>query len=252
MHAAYRAVRITLLSKGLLSPGESLYEAVVEKFDGDILTQRASVRQDSTLGAIAGEAHDLPTVATDDLSPDETKSFAAHLLYAAIQAGYDPNDECLHWFHPDLIEEFWPSAELLLRFEERFLQRVGKVLVSRGRQRAMNALTKVLGEPASCERKDWGALPMAYVRNFLEGTTEDDRTLVVARLEVIASKARNELDLKTEMQAVKMIAQVKGLLFNDADGRSQRALAMLFAGGGTRSLESAVVRDTAETRKLTG
>ena len=250
MQAAYRSTRLVLLSKRLINPGESLYEAVIERLDGDVLTQRAAIAQDSPLGAIAGDVTDLPTVVIDEMKPEEVKDFASQHLYAAIQAGYDPNDECLHWFHPDLIEDFWPTPELLLRFESSFLQRIGRVLVSKGRAAGLRSLTRVLGDPSSVERKDWGALPMAYVRDFLESTTDDDRSLIVARLEIMAAKARQELDLKTELQAVKLIAQVKGLLFNDLEGRNQKALAMLFAQAGSRSVEQAVIRDNSVTKEL--
>jgi hypothetical protein len=222
----------------------------LERIEGDVLSQRASIHQDTALGAIAGDSGELPSLVCDGLQADEVTAFATQHLYAAIQAGYDPNDECLHWFHPDHIEEFLPNLEQLLNLEYGLLQRAGKRLVSKGRIVAIRSLQRELGLPSAHERRDWGALPAAYVRDFLETTTDDDRSLTVARLELIARKAQNEMDLKTELNAVKLIAQIKGLMFNDLDGRNQKALAALFATAAPRSADLAIVNDSEVTRKL--
>lgn len=236
-------------SKGLLSPGQSLYEVDVEKVEGSALSHRAFINANTPLEAIASEAGRLPTVVADDLLPEEVKDFASQHLYAALQAGYDPNDECLHWFHPDFIEEFLPSTYELLELEAGLIQRAGELLVSKGRMPAVRYLTKVLGLPSAIERKDWNALPMAYVRDFLETSTEDSRSLMIARVELLARKAEDELDLKTQMAAAKLISQIQGLLFNDLDAKSQRMLALLFAQGSARSMDQALPSSNTPTSK---
>lgn len=243
--ASYRTTRLILLSKGLLNPGEALQEAV-----GDVLTQSKALRPEGSLAAIAAEAGSLPTIPTEDLTEEEIKNVASVHIYAAIQIGYEPNDECLHWLRPGLIEEFFPKADGLIAFESSLLERAGKRLIEKGRSSALRYLKTTLGDPNPIERKDWSALPMAYVRTFLESTTEDDRTLIVARLELLAVRARESMDTKTELAAVKAIAQIKGLLFNDADGRNMRALAMLFGQATPRDLGLAVVRNTPHSRAL--
>lgn len=241
---------MVLVAKNLLPPGKGLYEAVEERLEGDILTARDKIRERSSLEAVRVEAGSLPTAFTDELDEDETERLAGVFQYAALQAGYEPDDPCLHWFRDDLIEEFWPSLTALMNFEAELLEAAGKVAIADGRAKAFLEMQKKLGRPSHAERKDWTALPMAYVRDFQGMSTEDDRTLMVARLEDIVTRAVDALDLGKALAGLRSIAQIQGLTFQDEE-RSNRQFALLFAKAHERNDELAVVRDSAVTKRLT-
>ena len=239
-----------LIAKALIAPGRGIYEAVDEHVEGDLLTHRAPIRDDSSLEAIRLEAGSLPTVPSDDLTDDECEQLATTHLYAALQAGYDPADPCLHWFRPDMIEEFFPSTEQLLRFESSILKTCGDLMVKRTRALAYEQLCKELGDPSLAERKDWTALPMSYVRDFEAMSTEDDRALMVARLEEAIRQSLDQLDLGKALQGMRHLAQVQSLMFQDTE-RSQREFALLFNQQSERSNALATPRESPITRKLT-
>ena len=127
---------------------------------------------------------------------------------------------------------------------------MGKIAVDQGRAKAFSEMQEILGTPGQAERKDWTGLPLAYVRDFQGLTTDDDRTLMIARLEELVVKSLEQLDLGKAHSAMRTIAQIQGLTFQDEE-RSQRQFALLFANAHERSNEHSIVRDTEVTRKLT-
>lgn len=239
-----------LICKNLLPPGRGLYEAVHERVEGDVLSVRERIRDGSALEAVAAESGVLPSTVTDDLCEEEIDRFATTVQYAALQCGYAPDDPCLHWFQRHLIEEFWPSVTALINFEAEFLEPVGRTMIEHGRSKAFLEIQEHLGSPSHAERKDWTALPMAYVRDFEALSTEDDRSLMVARLEELVVKALDQLDLGKAHSAMRTIAQIQGLTFQDED-RAQRQFALLFAQAHERSDERAIVRESNVTKQLT-
>lgn len=226
LRAVYRTTRALLLAKELLDPGQSLYESVIVRVDENLLAIEKKISHSSALAAIADEAGHLPTAPKDDSSPEDVEKIATSHGYAALQLGYEINDPCLHWLHKDLIQEFFPSLQQLLAFEFDLIQAVGIVTVRDGRMAGMLWLNRMLGEVSHLERKDWSGLANAYLRDFSTASTEDDRLLMVARLEDIASRARGALDTRTELAAANALAKVQGLAFID-DTKSQREMVLL-------------------------
>lgn len=241
---------MVLVAKNLLPPGRGLYETVEERVEGDILLAREKLRERSALEAVRVEAGALPSTFTDELDEEERSALAGVFQYAALQAGYDPGDPCLHWFKDDLIEEFWPSMTALINFESELLELSGKVAIADGRAKAFLEMQKKLGRPSHAERKDWTSLPMAYVRDFQGMSTDDDRTLMVARLEDVVTRSMDALDLGKALAGLRAIAQIQGLTFQD-DERSNRQFALLFARAHERNDELAIVRDSPVTKQLT-
>lgn len=226
-----------LISKNLLEPGRALFEAIAERLEGDILTHPEPIREGTALEAVRAECGTIPT-APDPEKPDTTEAVSVQHLYAAIQAGYTPNDPALFWLQPAHIEEFFPSCEALLRLETELLCDIGEVLVKDGRARAFQRLQELIGTPGQVERRDWASLAMAHIRDFQSLDTEDERRLMVARLDELARDAREQLDLGKALSALRMMAQIQGLTFQDKD-REHRAFALLFNSTPERSEELA-------------
>jgi len=233
LRAAYRTTRALLICKELLNPGQSLHEAVLSRVDGDVLATRARISSASVFSDISSEAGILPTAPQDDSSPEEVEKIATSHGYAAIELGYEPEDPCLHWFKADQIQEFFPSTQALIEFEVELIEAAGKSLVRDGRIAAAQRIKNALGTPSVMERKDWTALPASYLRDYSSLPTEDDRALMLARLERIAAKARESLDIRTELSAMNAMARVQGLTFAD-DTKSQRELVLLLGNRGGR------------------
>lgn len=227
---AYRTTRAILSCRRLLVVGRSLQEAIDD--DRTILQRRLQVDPTSILGAM--DNSQVPT------APDDrhVEGVAGLHLYAAIQLGIDPNEPCLHWFLAEHILEFFPSEDALIRFEAEMLSTVGKAMLSGGRTAAATRMEGIFGKPSAYERRDWAALPMAYVRDYASVNSEDDRTLMVARLEKVMSRARLALDLRTELAALRQIATVQGLTFLDTD-KAQKELLLLLSQPHERSEERA-------------
>lgn len=223
--AAYRTTRAILMSRFCLVEGQTLNESFYENTK-NIFESTAAFSRNSILD-ILNKPQGTPALPRKDSSPTEIEDISIMHGYVAMRLGYSPGDPCLHWFDRALISEWMPSAEQLLRYEAELVTDAGEVLVSKGRIGAMCRLSDILGKPSAPERSDWAALPMAYVRDLAVTTTEDDRALMVARLEDLAQKAQNNLDLKTELTALRTLATIQGLTFFD-DNKSEREMLHFF------------------------
>lgn len=235
---AYRTTRAILSCKRLLFPGRSIGESIDERLEGDLLSLPAPIEPTSMLGAVADEAGALPTIPTPALDDEAIQRLATVHGFAALQCGMAPDDECLHWFQAPHLATYFPSQEALLAFENALLVRIGKRMISKGKQATLALMTKVFGPPSHWERRDWLSLPLAYVRDFSSESIEDDRTLMEARLESITNRARQALDLRTELAASRELSAIKGLRFQD-DEAKQRQYAILLAQSVPKSLDLA-------------
>lgn len=217
--------------------------------DGRLFDRVQRLDATSALGALSDLQ--VPTLMPEDgrrLSADEVQDMATLHGYAALQVGFDPEDPCLHWFQAELIEEFLPTPQALLLFEDRLLRRVGRALVQGGRQRAMDALERLLGPVSLHERRDWSALPIGRLRDMQGTQTEDDRALMVARLEELALRATDALDVRAALSILRQIAAVQGLTFQDQDKKQKELLLLLSATPQIRSEALALVEPPKEDR----
>lgn len=222
--AAYRTTRALLICREQIGQGQSLAETPQETFE-----RRELIAPTSALGHYSAEIGRLPVFPDEQCTPEEVSKIAVAHGCAAIELGYSPDDECLHWLHADQILEFFPSIHALIEFEFSLLSKAGRILVRHGRLAAAARLRKLIGtDPSPLERKDWALLPAAYLRDIGDLSTEDDRALAIARYESIRARARESLDLRTELSAENALARVKGLTFVD-DTKAQREL-LLFLG----------------------
>lgn len=237
------------ISRGLVRVGRSLSEEIEASAHSKahpLLTARAFA-QGSPLDF--GEAvPPLPCLA-EGLQPDQLEHLS--VLYKTVleEIGYERSDLALHWFRSDLIGEFLPTVDELLCFEHELLEHAGTEVVNGTRFEAYKKVCEVLGAPSRHERRDWTALPVAFVRDFEALSMDDDRALMVSRLERIAREAADALDIGKALQAQNALARVQSLTFQD-DTRGQKMLAQIFGSQAERSSDAAVQRDTPLTRKL--
>ena len=218
--AAYRTTRAILQCKRLLPLGKSLQEALAH--DGRVFTNIQSMDPTSALGALSDlrEAV-LPTDGSD------LENLSVMHGFAALHLGYGPEDPCLHWFHKDLIGYFMPDVHQLVMFEDMLLRKVQKPLAQGGKHLALKRMEKILGPASPYERRDWAGLPMSRLRDLAASTTEDDRALMIARLERIAAQAEDALDVRAALSALRQVAAVQGLLFMDNDKQRRQLLELL-------------------------
>lgn len=242
---AYRTTRAILLCRHLLDLGGTFQEAPL-----DTPSRVVPVDPASTLAALTDHLKGLPTLPADHLTQDQVRALAIAHGYVAVQLGLEPDDPVLHWFEPDHFREFFPTYTQMMAFEAQMLRSSGRVLVRQGREAAFRRMERIFGDPSVYERKDWAALAQGYLREFAANTTADDRNLMVARLENIASRARKSLDLRLEAQCSRAVASILGLTFLD-DDKKKKELFMLLAKPPERDSNKALLPDlptTAEER----
>lgn len=221
---AYRTTRALLQCRRLLPIGSLIREAMEQ----GSLTRTVPIDPSSPLPlpTFTSDLQGIPTVPSAGTAPDQLATLAKVHSFTAIFLGVDPADPCLHWFNPDLFNEFFPD---LVQFEAQLLAFVGRGLLRGGRVVAMERMCKVFGgDPSPYERRDWSMLPSVYLRDFASTSQEDDRTVMVAQLESIAARAKDALDLRTELAARRAIAAVQGLTFQDTE-KQNRELALLLS-----------------------
>jgi len=240
LRAIYRTSRVLLICRLLLKQGSSLTRAYAEAGDSNLFYVQAPVSSSSILSSlsvsIGGPIATLPHPAASD---DEVAMLANAHFAAALRIGYDPADPCLRWMHPSCFRELCPEPRALLALDERIVTLGGSLGAIEGKAQTMQWLLDVFGHVSAAERQDWIGITVDYVRDFLSMSTDDERALMVSRLEAIAIAARDALDVRTELAATRLVASVLGLTFAD-EGRSQRELLQLLGAARTeRSLAAA-------------
>jgi hypothetical protein len=210
-------------SRRLLTQGQALATAIEDtSIFRTVPIDPSSVLRDAIPWLI-----DLPTVPTQETTQEEANRLANAHGFTALKLGLDPDDPCLHWFAPEHFLEFFPSAQELLAFEDGLLRYIGRAMVTKGQMVAMARLEKVFGQCSTYERRDWTGLMRAYARDFVSTDTEDDRQVMILRLEGIIRKAQEALDLKTELSAVRQLQAIQGLLFQDQEKTSRETQVLL-------------------------
>lgn len=235
----YRTSRALLICRQLLLPGQSLTRAVAES-DDRLFWVQAPISPSSILSHLVPVmGGPIATLPHPDSDQHELEVLASAHFSTAVRLGYSPNDPILRWFAPGCLLEAMPEGPALLALDSQIVTLGGSLLVLEGKSRAMQWMVDILGQVSAAERADWMGIPVDYVRDFMAMSTDDERALMVARLESVAYQAKESMDTRTELMALRLVASVQGLTFAD-EGRSQRELLTLLAAGKTeRSLEAA-------------
>lgn len=240
LRAVYRTSRALLICRLLLPVGQSLTRRAAEAGEANLFHLLAPIASNTVLSSLGVVMpHPIATLPHPEMDDQEIAELANAHITAAMRVGYSLDDPCLAWFDKKCFREFCPSSEALLEFDAKLVTLGGSLAVLEGKGRTLQWLTDVFGHVSAAERQDWIGIPVDYVRDFTSMSTDDERALMVARLETVAHNAKEALDSRTELMALRLIASVQGLTFAD-EGRSQRELLQLLgAARSERSLEAA-------------
>lgn len=224
---SYRTTRAILRARSVIGEGQQL--ATAATMTQDIL--RATFPLDpadpvvGTAGLFYGQ--DTPAYALPTDGPATIAQIAGLHGAVAIELGIDPEDPVLFWFDQDRLLETQLTLTGLVDFESELLTYSSKKLVI-GRLKARDAIEKVLGRLHIAERVDYQRLSFAPLVEASDAAIEEERALMVARLESVARRARQSLDIRTELATYRSIAQILGLTFQDTD-QTQRHMRELFS-----------------------
>lgn len=210
----YRTSRLILAKKGVLGAGQSIAEA-----------DTVGIVRPLENRALFGPNHSDEPANPHAHGADPQKQAENHIL-AALEVGYDPQDDILAYLEAEFILTWFPTEEQLLTYEAAVLKSSGRQLLANGRSAAYKRLERLLGELSMAERRDYMALPYAYTRDMASTGIEDDRVVMATRLEAIGKRARESLDNRTELAAMRALATIQGLNYADAD-KSNRELILL-------------------------
>lgn len=111
---------------------------------------------------------------------------------------------------PDRARLLWPSRYEIAAFEAVLIEETLGEMIESG----VPGAVKFLGVQYGLSRREAGALvklAKAQARESMESDTEDNRALMVLRLESYLGRAKGALNLQAEMYALKLMALVQGL-----------------------------------------
>lgn len=240
LRAVYRTSRALLVCRLLLPVGQSLTRRAAEAGEADLFQLQAPIASNTVLSSLGVlMPHPIATLPHPEMDDDEVAELSNAHIAAAMRLGFELDDPCLAWFDKRCFREFCPTGKALLDFDSQIVTLGGSLAVLEGKGRTLQWMTDVFGHVSAAERQDWVGIPVDYVRDFTSVSTDDERALMIARLETVAHNAKEALDNRTELMALRLIASVHGLTFAD-EGRSQRELLQLLgAAKSERSLEAA-------------
>lgn len=227
---AYRTTRAILRSRSILGEGQSLARATLLVERGELLSQAFPIPTgDAVVGAAAAfYGANTPTGPQATDPPEVTARIAGMHGTVAIELGIDPEDPVLFWFDPKNIVEAFPPLSDLLEYEHELLTWTGQKLEVSKKSAATAFETAAGGRLHRSERIDFMRLAFSDVAEMAEIPQEEERALMVARLEGVIRRAKQSLDIRTELAACRTIAQIQGLTFQDVD-QTQRHMRELFS-----------------------
>lgn len=216
----YRTTRAILRARHLLGEGQTLAGAASQT--RQLLRQTFPLDpSDPLIGFAVGLDDDRPPTAPFPDLPQHTERVGALHTLTAIELGTDPEDLVLFWFGKDHVLDAFPTIDRLIAFEAQFVDYAHKFLTKKSRQAAIAATEKVFGRLHFLERPDFARLPYSPLVEFASTTPEEDRALMVSRLERLAARARDSLDIRTEAAVLRSIAQIQGLTYQDVDNEKR-------------------------------
>ncbi len=164
----------------------------------------------------------------DDYNPetDVSLSYYTKMIEAIIKelhifrsGSKNPNEGRLGLIgllDPTTIRLAFPSRIEICTWEGMLVEEACQWLVEHSQQRVRQQLHDHYGlMPHEC----LSVIKMAkiHARKQLEGDTEEDKAIMVMRLEDFAKRARGSLDIRAELAALKQLSIIQGLARIDAD-----------------------------------
>lgn len=220
---AWRVTRAIATIKGLLGPEETLHNAMrlLDEHGNDQWHARTAAEQkgDETFpAAIKGvvlEPVPLPVMPSRD-DPEALNRFVLATQAIIRQLGLTgPGTYGLD--DPEQLMRLWPSTLGIVQFERDLVEVVAALVV---KQSSLEVL-KTMADTFKLKTNEAMVL-IKMARGMIEtiygGTMiEQDRALLIGRLEEIAVRARFAHDIRSEISALKLIAQAQGITSIDPE-----------------------------------
>jgi hypothetical protein len=229
--AAWRVVRSLAASLGLVAADETLEEALDGLVDPDPwfgrVVPRATVSQRAALRrGLGGPLADLVAQGLTLLPRgdewDENWCEAAELVCQDVGVARGPHggDVLMVLTYPLAARELALSPEDVYAVEELLVGQALRVLLRHGEAGVQDHFGEKYG---LCRREANLLIRLARAEAMRNGrsTVEDDRALMVARLNDIAARARETLNVADELRALRELARVQGLTRTEPESVEQ-------------------------------
>lgn len=112
--------------------------------------------------------------------------------------------------HAETVRAAFPSRVQIMTWETLLVDETLELIVQQGVPKATNILKDKYGL-ASLEVQQLIKMARAKASHMASGDSEEDRGLMILRLEDAARRARESLDIRAELAALKNLAVVQGL-----------------------------------------
>ena len=205
--------------RGCLSVGQSISDASSYQ---DVLGERRPFVHAPVRGI---DGVDVPVMPQPGMSKEDLDSVSTLHVLTAFEIGFDPDSAVLHWLTGEMLPWFFPTEDSMLDYEHSLLEEIGNVLLIHGSLSAVKRAESIVGKLSRHEKRDFSALCYSWIRAMQRVDTDDARSLQILRLERMSKKARQALDLRAELAALRESASIQGLRFQTEDNEQRELIA---------------------------
>lgn len=207
---AWRIVRRMAIAAKIIMFDNYLHEARTEFWDSPLPTEQ--IHPLDRLREILNPVSIQP-------SPENLVPWITRTLAVAAVLGIPDGSMALHdlgarvlpaMTDPETAQAAWPGPLEIIEIEMEMVEEAVGLIASSGVLRTRRALRSRWGLSPDEITSILGVARRAAVE-ITEADTEQDRALMVLRLQGLADRAKQRRDLGHEIRALKLIAQIKGL-----------------------------------------
>lgn len=218
IHVAWRLTRLHLTLRGRLGVDEGLEDDETDWSEPLEAPSRHRLRPAELL--VSKELLALIAQHPTSIDPPADPALYAqwHALHRALTHSLRLPDKIPRYPYASrrslrmFIEEFatyWPTREQLVIYEESVVEETFDVLIKKGTRDALALLVESYGL-SSKEALGTVKISKARAKRILETDIDEERAVMLLRLEDLRERAKVALDLRSEMNALKAIAIVQG------------------------------------------
>jgi hypothetical protein len=219
----YRLTRALADLKGICSPGQSLVEGTnmtPSPWNSEITCFKETAQDASKIKLLRAQTLALPLL-PPMVSPTCTKrnhrklaQWLGIMTRLANRLHINSSEEGRRglWrlLDPDYVHELWIRPEIMMAFENAFLSRLLEMQVNDGIVEAQTAAIKQF-HLSQMECKKLCDLARAAAPDIVADNLETKKAFMELRIDQFMKRARNESDLRAELQGLKLLAAIQGL-----------------------------------------
>lgn len=224
----WRFVRLLATMRGQVSMGEFLGESLkTADWTGPPPYQITSVNPDMEAAPLSRELVAAQEKGTFiPLTPKNgvhEESFIAALQVAASLLRVEDHDDPWNsysirpFLDPERLRDLWPEHSKICMWEQAFAQEVLQILSKQGHQKTVEWIQDkhglLLGEAVASIR-----LSKALALRRTESSMEEERALMVLRLEDMINRAKEDTNYAAESQGLKQLATIQGFAKTQPEG----------------------------------